>query len=102
MAAMNTPTLRGSTTVVDGIEEDKTYRRSEVSVLGDTAKLSTYDPDKGRLVEVDQLSRVTVDTARNGVVTIKGVSKELTTEIGLDAENGLVTWKMTPRGCSTC
>lgn len=102
MAAMNTPTHRGTTIVDGGIEDSVTYRRSSITILGDTAKLSTYDPDKARMVEVDRLSDVKVDERSDGRIVIEGVSAELVEEARLNPKDARVTWLMTPRGCDQC
>lgn len=84
-----------------GINDGEVSRRAQISILGDTVKISTYNPAKGRLEEMDMLREATL-TEGPGEVEVIGVSRQLTEEAGVPKLDAKIKVRMVLAGCQTC
>ena len=97
-----TPLILGSVLIDGGLSDGETVQRATVTMNGDVAKLSHYEPSKARSVELDRLTDMKADEKMNGIIVVTGVSQQLLHEVGLPPYEARVTWTITPAGCSTC
>jgi len=95
-------TYKGPVQWIGGINDDQTSRRSMLSILGDTVKVSTYNPTKGRFEEMDTLTNATVEELRDGRIEATGTSAQLIGEGGVKVGEARITVRIEPRGCQTC
>ena len=78
-------------------------RKCQVTTLGTTVKLSRWDREARRFIEVDILDDTSMEEApRSGKLTFKGTSRRLRNEVGLSPAESLASFTLSPRGCTTC
>lgn len=84
-----------------GINDGEVSRRAQISILGNTAKISTYNPAKGRLEEMDILDEAVL-TEGHGEVEVAGVSRQLVQETRVPKLDAKIKVRMVLAGCQTC
>ena len=100
MRSMRTQINLANVKVYSGIEPDgDEYLRCRVTFLGD--KVALWKFWEGKFMQVDVLSNVTmVEVGKQ--ITLKGTSRALVTEVGLEPENAQVRWEIEEIGCPNC
>lgn len=91
----------GTVHVHDGIIADEKHTQCKIFVLGDTAKLTKWNPVSRRFEQIDTLLEFDI-TESDGAITITGKSSEMMDEVGLPAAEAMVRWSMDLVGCQDC